>query len=68
MDLRGREDSYLGRYDFNGKRVLEFGPANGGLTFWMEQQGAEVVALDLSLTSRGRHGTYYSYPRTMCRR
>ena len=47
-DLRGHEDSYLGRYDFNGKRVLEFGAANGGLTFWMEQQGAEVVALDLS--------------------
>jgi len=47
-DLRGQEDSYLGNYDFNGKRVLEFGPANGGLTFWMEQQGAEVVAVDLS--------------------
>jgi hypothetical protein len=47
-DLRGHEDSYLGRYDFNGKRVLEFGAANGGLTFWMEQQGAEVVAVDLS--------------------
>jgi len=47
-DLRGQEGSYLGNYDFNGKRVLEFGAANGGLTFWMEQQGAEVVAVDLS--------------------
>jgi SAM-dependent methyltransferase len=47
-DLRGQEDSYLGNYDFNGKRVLEFGAANGGLTFWMEQQGADVVAMDLS--------------------
>ena len=47
-DLRGQEDSYLGNYDFKGKRVLEFGPANGGLTFWMEQQGADVVAVDLS--------------------
>jgi len=47
-DLRENEASYLGNYDFNGKRVLEFGAANGGLTFWMEQQGAEVVAVDLS--------------------
>jgi SAM-dependent methyltransferase len=47
-DLRGQERSYLGNYDFNGKRVLEFGAANGGLTFWMEQQGADVVAVDLS--------------------
>jgi SAM-dependent methyltransferase len=47
-DLRGQEGSYLGNYDFNGKRVLEFGAANGALTFWMEQQGAEVVAVDLS--------------------
>jgi SAM-dependent methyltransferase len=47
-DLRGQEASYFGDYDFNGKRVLEFGAASGGLTFWMEQQGAEVVAVDLS--------------------
>jgi SAM-dependent methyltransferase len=47
-DLRGQESDYLGGYDFSGKRVLEFGPANGGLTFWMERQGAEVVAVDLS--------------------
>ena len=47
-DLRGQERSYLGNYDFNGKRVLEFGAANGGLTFWMEQQGAKVIAVDLS--------------------
>jgi 2-polyprenyl-3-methyl-5-hydroxy-6-metoxy-1,4-benzoquinol methylase len=47
-DLRGQERSYLGNYDFKGKRVLEFGAANGGLTFWMEQQGADVVAVDLS--------------------
>jgi SAM-dependent methyltransferase len=47
-DLRGDEASYLGNWNFNGKRVLEFGAASGGLTFWMEQQGAEVVAVDLS--------------------
>jgi SAM-dependent methyltransferase len=47
-DLRGDEGHYLGNYDFSGKRVLEFGAATGGLTFWMEKQGAEVVAADLS--------------------
>lgn len=47
-DLREHEASYLGNYDFDGKRVLEFGAANGGLTFWMERQGAELVAVDLS--------------------
>lgn len=47
-DLRGDEGRYLGNYDFTGKRVLEFGAATGGLTFWMEKQGAEVVAVDLS--------------------
>ena len=47
-DLRGDEAAYLGKYNFTGKRVLEFGPASGGLTFWMERQGAEIVAVDLS--------------------
>lgn len=47
-DLRGDEGSYLGNYDFAGRRVLEFGPASGGLTFWIEQQGSEIVAVDLS--------------------
>ena len=47
-DLRGDEASYLGNYDFAGKRVLEFVAATGGLTFWMEGKGAEVVAVDLS--------------------
>ena len=47
-DLRGQEDSYFGNYGFNDKRVLEFGAANGGLTFWMEQQAAAVIAVDLS--------------------
>jgi SAM-dependent methyltransferase len=47
-DLLGDEGRYLGGFDFSGKRVLEIGPANGGLTFWMERQGAEVVSADLS--------------------
>jgi hypothetical protein len=47
-DLRGRESDYLGGVEFRGKRVLELGPANGALGFWMERQGAEVVCYDLS--------------------
>jgi O-methyltransferase len=48
FDLRASADEYLGRVDFRGKRVLEIGPASGFLTFHMEQQGAEVVAVDVS--------------------
>ncbi|HEY1572535.1 MAG TPA: methyltransferase domain-containing protein [Pseudonocardiaceae bacterium] len=47
-DLRGREDIYLGGFDFTGKRVLELGPASGFLTRYMERAGADVVAYDLS--------------------
>jgi hypothetical protein len=47
-DLRGNEQAYLGNVNFAGKRVLEVGTASGYLCFWMEQQGAEVVAYDLS--------------------
>jgi O-methyltransferase len=45
-DLRGQEATYLGNVDLAGKRVLELGPATGALTFWMERQGAEVVAFE----------------------
>ncbi|MDQ2724358.1 MAG: class I SAM-dependent methyltransferase [Actinomycetota bacterium] len=47
-DLRGHEADYLGRFNVKGKRVLEIGPASGCLTFFMEAQGADVVAFDLS--------------------
>lgn len=47
-DLRGNVDTYIGNVDLKGKRVLEFGTANGFLCFEMEKRGAEVVALDLS--------------------
>lgn len=47
-DLRGREDKYLGGFDFNGKRVLEVGTASGFLCFHMESRGAHVVGYDLS--------------------
>ena len=46
-DLRGHEALYLGGFDFNNKRVLEFGPASGHLTFTMEKSGATVVSFDL---------------------
>lgn len=45
-DLRGHEADYLGGVQLSGRRVLEVGPASGALTFWMEQQGAEVVSLE----------------------
>lgn len=47
-DLRGREQTYLGRASLQGKRILEIGTASGYLCFHMEDRGAEVVAYDLS--------------------
>jgi len=47
-DLRGNEDRYTGGLNFKGRRVLEVGTASGFLCFYMESQGAEVVAFDLS--------------------
>ncbi len=46
-DLRGREMEYLGGLDLNGVRVLDFGPASGHLSFWMESQGARVTCLEV---------------------
>lgn len=47
-DLRANTAAYLGGQDLRGKRVLEIGKASGFLSFFMERQGAEVVAYDLS--------------------
>lgn len=47
-DLRGKEAQYLGGVALKGKRVLELGTASGYLCFYMEGQGAQVVAYDLS--------------------
>jgi SAM-dependent methyltransferase len=47
-DLRRKESEYLGGIPLKGKRVLEIGTASGLLCFYMERQGAEVVAYDLS--------------------
>jgi hypothetical protein len=46
-DLRGHEPEYLGNVDLAGRRVLEFGPATGALTYFMEQAGADVVSFDV---------------------
>ncbi|MFZ0706295.1 MAG: hypothetical protein WAM71_11880 [Candidatus Korobacteraceae bacterium] len=51
-DLRGKEDEYLGRVQLKGKRVLEIGPASGGLTFHMERAGAEVVSIEADASYR----------------
>ena len=48
-DLNGNESTYLGSIDLRGRRVFELGPATGHLTWWMEQQGAEVVAFEAGL-------------------
>ena len=48
FDLRKGVRNYLGNVDFKGKRVLELGTTDGFLCFYMESQGAEVVAYDLS--------------------
>lgn len=47
-DLRDGVDAYLGGIEFDGRRVLEIGPASGFLTFEMERRGAEVVAVELA--------------------
>jgi len=48
-DLRCNTPAYLGNVEFNGKSVLELGPASGYLTFYMEQKGANVTSIDLSI-------------------
>jgi len=46
-DLRANIKNYLAGVDFNRRRVLDVGSASGALTFYMEQQGADVVSFDL---------------------
>jgi Methyltransferase domain len=60
-DLRGREADYLGRVALNGKTVLEMGTASGGLAFYMERQGADVTAYDLSDEQEWDIVPYFGY-------
>lgn len=48
-DLRQGVDNYLGHVELAGKSVLELGPASGFLTFHMENLGARVTCIELSL-------------------
>lgn len=63
-DLRQGGDKYLGGIDVKGKRVLEIGTASGFLAFYMESQGADVIAFDLSedqswdIVPYAEHGYY----------
>jgi glycosyltransferase involved in cell wall biosynthesis len=45
-DLRPNTAQYLGGVDFNGRSVLEIGPASGHLSFHMEAAGAQVTCLE----------------------
>jgi hypothetical protein len=47
-DLRGMERTYLGHVDLSNRRVLEVGPGSGGLSFFMEREGAEVICYELA--------------------
>jgi hypothetical protein len=47
-DLRPGIGRYLGGVSFAGKRILDVGAASGFLSFYMEQQGGQVVSYDLS--------------------
>ena len=46
-DLRPNIRRYLAGVHFREKRVLDVGCASGALSFYMEQQGANVVSFDL---------------------
>lgn len=45
-DLRGREGEYLGKISVSGKSVIEFGPASGFFTDYLEQNGAVVTCFE----------------------
>lgn len=45
-DLRAQPHRYLGEVDFDGRSVLEVGPASGFLSFYMEAAGAQVTCLE----------------------
>lgn len=47
-DIRGYERSYLGHIQYDKLSVMEFGPASGFLSFWMEREGADVTVFELA--------------------
>jgi len=48
-DLRRNTAAYLGGLTFQGRSVLEIGPASGFLSFYLEQQGASVTCIEPTL-------------------
>jgi len=47
-DLRRGIREYVGGLDFAGKRVIDVGAASGFVSFWLESEGANVTAYDIS--------------------
>lgn len=45
-DLRAQVKAYLGDVSFQGRKVLEIGPASGFLSFYMERDGAQVTCVE----------------------
>jgi hypothetical protein len=45
-DLRAQTSAYLGEVAFNGRSVVEIGPASGFLSFYMEHNGALVTCVE----------------------
>ncbi len=46
-DLRGGEGDYIGHTPLAGRTVLEFGPATGAMTYFMEHEGAAVTCMEV---------------------
>jgi hypothetical protein len=46
-DHRGAEDAYVGGCSFDGRKVLELGPATGHFTYFLESRGADVVSFEV---------------------
>jgi hypothetical protein len=61
-DLRSGLSAYLGGYAFSGKRVLDVGAANGLLSFFMEDQGADVVSFDLDTNGDWDFVPFFNWP------
>lgn len=51
--------SYTGKFNFEGKSVLEIGPASGFVTQYMESQGASVTCVDLGPNLPPEHLPWY---------
>lgn len=49
FDLRKNIDLFLGSCNFKNKKVLELGPASGFITFYLENKGAKMTCIDLSI-------------------